>query len=111
MVTEGFALPAKYIIHAVGPIWKGGSSGEAELLYGAYKSSLEVAKKKVCGSIGFPLISAGIYGYPIPEAWQIAGKACNDFRTENITYKIEIIFAVLEDAIMRIGQKELQEFS
>lgn len=59
-ITEGFDLHAKYIIHAVGPIWNGGGNGEPELLYSAYKSALNVAKDNDCHSIGFPLISAGI---------------------------------------------------
>ena len=59
-ITEGFDLPAKYIIHAVGPIWNGGENGEPELLYSAYKSSLDVLMDNGCHSVGFPLISAGI---------------------------------------------------
>ena len=69
-ITEGFDLPAKYIIHAVGPIWTGGKNGEPDLLYSAYKSSLNVAMDNDCHTIGFPLISAGIYGYPLDDAWE-----------------------------------------
>lgn len=65
VITPGFDLPAEYVIHAVGPIWYGGDEGEAELLYGAYKNSLILAKDNDCHSIGFPLISSGIYGYPM----------------------------------------------
>ena len=71
-ITPGFQLPAKYIIHAVGPIWDGGNNGEAELLAGAYRSSLELADEQGCTSIAFPAISTGIFGYPLVQATQVA---------------------------------------
>ena len=76
VITPGFNLKAKYIIHAVGPRWAGGSHGEPELLSGAYQRSLELAMENGCHSIGFPLISAGIFGYPLNGAWQQALQAC-----------------------------------
>jgi O-acetyl-ADP-ribose deacetylase (regulator of RNase III)/transcriptional regulator with XRE-family HTH domain len=63
-LTPGFKLPAKYVIHAVGPVWRGGKSGEREKLIGAYESSLDLALSHDCESVAFPLISSGIYGYP-----------------------------------------------
>lgn len=68
VITPGFNLSAKYIIHAVGPIWKGGDRGEPELLYSAYNQSLILAKENDCHSIAFPVISLGIYGYPKHQA-------------------------------------------
>ena len=108
VITPGFNLKAKYIIHAVGPIWRGGDDGEAELLYNAYEKSLILAKENGCHSIGFPVISSGIYGYPKNQAWEIALQACDDFITDNPDYPINIIFAVLSDNSKEIGEKALK---
>jgi len=70
--TPGFALPARWIIHAVGPRWSGGTQGEADLLASCYRRSLEVADELGAKSIAFPAISTGIYGYPHEEAARIA---------------------------------------
>lgn len=74
---------AKYIIHAVGPVYYDGAHGEPEKLYSCYKKSLALAKENHCRSVGFPLISSGIFGYPHEEAWKIALTACKDFISEN----------------------------
>lgn len=71
-ITPGFRLPAKYVIHAVGPVWRGGMSGEPELLTSCYRRSIEVAIENDIRTIAFPAISCGIYGYPIDEAAKIA---------------------------------------
>jgi O-acetyl-ADP-ribose deacetylase (regulator of RNase III) len=71
-ITPGFRLPAKYVIHAVGPVWHGGNRGEADLLASAYRSSLQLAAENGVRSIAFPAISTGIYGYPLEEATRIA---------------------------------------
>lgn len=106
-ITPGFALKAKYVIHAVGPVWQGGNYGETELLYSAYQNALKLAAENACRSICFPLISAGIYGYPVRKAWEQALRACRDFlQKEN--YEISIMFAVLDDDIMRIGNEVLK---
>lgn len=107
VITPGFALGARYIIHAVGPVWSGGGNGEAELLYGAYISALELAEKHGCASVGFPLISAGIYGYPVEGAWSRAIKACRDFLDRRPDSFFDIVFAVLDDRILDIGKKTL----
>ena len=109
VITPGFDLPAKYVIHAVGPMWSGGSRNEPELPYSAYENSLKVAKENGCHSIGFPLISAGIFGYPHMDAWKIALTACNDFIKNDPGYDIEIIFAVLDKEILAKGQKVISE--
>ena len=70
--TPGFRLPARWVIHTVGPVWRGGSSGEAELLASCYRRSLEVADEVGARSVAFPAISTGVYGYPAEEAAAIA---------------------------------------
>ncbi len=71
-ITPGFRLPARYVIHAVGPIWHGGGEKEAELLASAYRSAMRLARQHALSSIAFPAISTGIYGYPLREATHIA---------------------------------------
>lgn len=83
VITDGFRLPAKYIIHAVGPIWQGGRYGEDAILYSAYMESLKLAREWKLTSIAFPLISAGNYGYPKERALKIAVSAISDFLMEN----------------------------
>lgn len=106
VVTPAFSLNAKYIVHAVGPIWRGGDQDEDKLLYSAYYSSLTAAAEKGCRSIAFPLVSAGIYGYPSEEAWRIALTACRDF-TENTD--MDVRFAVLSDEQFSMGNSLLSE--
>ena len=71
-ITNGHHLKARYVIHAVGPVWRGGGSGEAELLAGCYRRALELAEAHGISSIAFPAISTGIYGYPKEEAARVA---------------------------------------
>ena len=79
VITPGFKLKAKYVIHAVGPRWGGGKYNESHRLASAYKKALELAVVNQCHSIGFPLISAGIFGYPVDGAWYVALHACSEF--------------------------------
>src|SRR5687767_5992837 len=78
-ITRGYRLPAKHIIHTVGPVWRGGAHGEPELLASCYRRSLEVAVENGLRTIAFPAISCGIFGYPIPEACGIATREVRAF--------------------------------
>ncbi|HUL63619.1 MAG TPA: O-acetyl-ADP-ribose deacetylase [Burkholderiaceae bacterium] len=91
-ITPGFKLAARHVVHAVGPVWRGGSANEAALLKSCYVRALELAQDNAAQSIAFPAISCGIYGYPIAEAAHIAvGAVVNTLpRTPTI---VEVIFA------------------
>lgn len=108
VITPAFRLKSKYVVHAVGPMWNGGKHGEPEKLRGAYKSALKVASDNGCESIGFPLISAGIFGYPLDLAWKEAITACGEFLLDHPG--IKVVFAVLNDAIIAKGQETLQKW-
>jgi O-acetyl-ADP-ribose deacetylase (regulator of RNase III) len=83
VITDGFDLPAKHIIHTAGPVYRDGRQGEEGLLRSCYTNSLDLAVKHGCRSIAFPLISSGIYGYPRDEALRVATEAICDFISEN----------------------------
>ena len=82
-LTEAYRLPAKYVIHTVGPIWAGGNSGEPDLLASCYRNSLNLAKDNGLKSIAFPSISTGVYGYPFAEACEIAITEIQEFLNES----------------------------
>ena len=105
-ITPGFDLPARYVIHAVGPIWHGGSRNEPELLRGCYLNSLKLAVEHGCKSIAFPLISSGIYGYPKAEAFKIAISAIEEFLQGQ---ELEVILALFDAETVQLGQALLEE--
>jgi O-acetyl-ADP-ribose deacetylase (regulator of RNase III) len=78
-LTPGFRLPARFVIHTVGPIWRGGGQGEAQVLASCYRRSLELAVDQGLASIAFPAISTGVYGYPREAAAEIAVQTASDF--------------------------------
>ena len=107
VITPAFRLHAKYIIHAVGPRWSGGTDHEPQLLSGAYRRSLELALENGCHSIGFPLLSAGIFGYPADKAWKQAIQTCQDFLSSHPEADLQVIFAVIDDRMLALGQETL----
>jgi O-acetyl-ADP-ribose deacetylase len=91
-ITPGFRLPSRFVIHAVGPVWHGGRSGEADLLAAAYRSALQLATAYKLQSVAFPAISTGIYGYPLPLATQVAVQAVRTTLEEGSTVR-RVVFA------------------
>ena len=84
-ITPGFRLPAKYVIHTVGPVWRGGAFGEPDLLAACYRNSLALAASRACRSIAFPCISTGVYGYPLEPAALIALRTVREFMSHTET--------------------------
>ncbi len=90
-ITGGYRLPAKYVIHTVGPVWHGGNSGESALLADCYRRSLEVAQENGVKTIAFPAISTGVYGYPLEKATEVAVTTVKNFLKEQQSL-IEVLF-------------------
>lgn len=96
-ITKGYLLPARYVIHAVGPVWNGGGHNERQLLYNAYFNSLLFALQYPIKTIAFPNISTGVYHFPKQAAAETALKAVNDFNKTNPHTLNEITFACFDD--------------
>ncbi|MCX6002496.1 MAG: O-acetyl-ADP-ribose deacetylase [Chloroflexi bacterium] len=108
VITGGGNLAAKYVIHTVGPVWRGGDRGEAETLASCYRESLKLANSGLIKSIAFPAISTGVYGYPPEEAAKIAVNTVIGFLSSGDT-SIELVEFVLYDAnSFNIYQRELK---
>ena len=91
-LTRGYRLPATYVIHTVGPIWRDGRHRERELLTACYRNSLHAAQEQGCTTVAFPLISAGVYGYPKDQALQVAVETVEDFlRTHNLAVTLVLL--------------------
>ncbi len=103
-ITKGYKLPAKYVIHTVGPIWRGGQQGEAERLANCYRNSLALAYEHDLQSIAFPAISCGVYGYPIDAACDIAAKEILTFIATTAP-KLEAIYACFNQEIYQAMKK------
>lgn len=101
-ITKGYRLPAHYVIHTVGPIWRGGDYGERELLRSAYRSSLELALEHGCQTVAFPLISSGAYGYPKDQALKVAVDTIGDFL---LCHDMTVYLVIFDRAAYTIGGK------
>jgi O-acetyl-ADP-ribose deacetylase (regulator of RNase III) len=105
-ITRGYRLPARFVIHTVGPIWHGGTHAEPETLANCYRNSLQVAVENGIKTIAFPAISCGAYGYPIPEAAKIALKTTREFLAS--TNQIDkVIFVLLGEEVYEAYRKLL----
>ena len=105
-ITRGYKLPAKHVIHTVGPVWNGGKRGEPELLASCYRSSLQLAHEHQLKTIAFPAISCGVYGYPLEKAVTIAVRETFGFISEHPQFE-KIIFACFDRIILDVYQQEL----
>lgn len=108
VITPGFELPARFIIHTAGPVYQDGSSNEAALLRSCYINSLQLAAGNDCRSIAFPLISSGIYGYPKSEALAVATTAVKDF-LDSSDDDLEVYLAVFDREAVEVGEELLGE--
>ena len=101
-ITGGYNLPAKYVIHTVGPVYRDGNQGEKEKLESCYRESLALAKEHQCESVAFPLISSGVYGYPKDQALKVAVSVIGDFVLEN---EMTVYIVIFNKAAYKIGEK------
>jgi O-acetyl-ADP-ribose deacetylase len=97
-ITRGYRLPARFVIHTVGPIWRGGKRGEARMLANCYRNSLELAVENEINTIAFPAISCGAYGYPIEQAAQIALETTREFLAASGDLA-KVIFALWDENV------------
>ncbi|MRR05375.1 MAG: O-acetyl-ADP-ribose deacetylase [Deltaproteobacteria bacterium] len=102
-ITAGYRLPAKHVIHTVGPVWHGGGKGEPELLRSAYRRCFQVARENGLKTIAFPAISAGVYGYPMAQACEIALQEAKA-ALENYPEFEKVIFVLFNEGALRIYQ-------
>lgn len=108
-VTKGYGLPARFIIHTVGPVWRGGIAGEPDLLANCYRNSLQLAVAHSLTSLAFPSISTGIYGYPIHEAARIAVQTVGKFLALSAAFDesrapLDVIFCCFSRADLEVYQ-------
>lgn len=103
-ITGGYRLPCRYVIHTVGPVWQGGQRNERELLESCYRQSLALAREHGCCSVAFPLISAGVYGYPKEQAIRVAVDVIRAFLREN---EMTVYLVLFDPEAYRIGEQIL----
>lgn len=103
-ITPGFKLPAKFVIHTPGPIYRDGLHGEPELLRSCYENSMKLAEENGCETVAFPAISAGVYGYPKKAATRIAVETVQSFPVKNVK---KVIFCCFDEDMLKIYQEVL----
>lgn len=108
-ITRGGNLKARYVIHTVGPVWRGGSQNEARLLVSAYEESLKVAVENNLSSISFPSISTGAYSYPVNEAAKVAIRAVASFLQEKAPSIRKVVFVLFDSATFAAYSSALRE--
>ncbi len=109
VITTGGKLPARHVIHTVGPVWHGGNSGEPGLLTSSYHESLKVAVENNLQTVAFPSISTGVYGYPVDRAAKVALAAIIDFIKTNTGSLKEITFVLFNTEVLMVYQETLTE--
>ena len=107
-ITKGYRLPAKFVIHTVGPVWRGGQNREPELLASCYRTCFELARVNAVKTIAFPAISCGVYGYPIPDAARIAVRETRA-ALRSIKELDRVVFACFTDEVFASYQTVLKE--
>ena len=107
-ITGGYSLPAKYVIHTVGPIYEDGKHGEKVLLESCYRESLALAKEYQCETVAFPLISSGVYGYPKDQALKVAIDVISEFLLEN---EMTVYIVIFDKAAYKISEKLFSEIA
>ena len=105
VMTDGFRLPARYIIHAVGPVWEGGNSGEEQFLRSAYTESMKLAAAHGLDSVAFPLLSSGSYGYPKIEAMRVAVSAINDYLLSDDSPDMTVYLVLYDRDAMAVSSR------
>jgi O-acetyl-ADP-ribose deacetylase len=111
VITTGGNLRAKYVIHTVGPVWRGGSQGESDLLASAYTESLKIANEKKLASVSFPSISTGAYGYPVDEAAEVALSAVISFLKQKRSSLEEVVFVLYGRSALEVYERALKRVS
>ncbi len=101
-ITKAYRLPCRYVIHTVGPVWRGGGHGEREQLASCYRTSLALAKERGCETVAFPLISSGVFGYPKDQALRVAVDTVSEFLAEN---DMTVYIVIFDRAAYQIGNK------
>jgi len=109
-ITSGYRLPAKHVIHTVGPVWNGGTRGEPGLLASCYRASLRLALEHKLKTIAFPAISCGVYGYPLEQAVVIAVRECAEFVAQHALIE-QVVFACFDHDTLEAYRAEIDRLT